>query len=249
MSPPAPGVVPAAGPVTEFPAADLERRFTAYAVDRLLAWGVAAGIGYGVGRLVAPGEFLPAAGIAIGALLLIGTVTAVVLGLTALTPGMAFTGLRVVRAADGMPIGVGAALLRTIVLGLAGLPTLGLGAAMLAWTAAMDPSGRRRARHDRIGDAVVVDVRPRPVVEVEADDRPQQIVNLTAMRLLPSPAPQPTTTPERTATPTSASDPTPGPAPRPVPAPAPAPNPKPMPRPQPTPPAQPAPTPPAQPAP
>lgn len=190
MSAVPPASLAAAGPSrpAEFPPAELERRASAYAVDRVLAWGVAGGIGYGVGRLVAPDTPWVIAAVAVGALLVIGLATAVLLGTTGLTPGKALAGLRVVRMTDGRPIGVGAALGRTTVLGLAGLPTLGLGVATLAWTAAMDPSGKRRARHDALGDAIVVDVRPRPVAEVEADERPQQIVNLTAMRLLPTPA-------------------------------------------------------------
>lgn len=190
MSAVPPASLAAAGPPrpAEFPPAELERRAAAYAVDRVLAWGVAGGVGYGVGRLVAPDTAWVIAAVAVGALLVIGLATAVLLGTTGLTPGKALTGLRVVRMTDGRPIGVGPALGRTTVLGLAGLPTLGLGVATLAWTAAMDPSGKRRARHDALGDAIVVDVRPRPVAEVEADERPQQIVNLTAMRLLPTPA-------------------------------------------------------------
>ncbi|MCG8152855.1 hypothetical protein GUY44_20400, partial [Pimelobacter simplex] len=65
---------------------------------------------------------------------------------------------------------------------------VGLGWATLAWTAAMAPDRQRRALHDRIGDAVVVDARPRPEPLAEEEvARPQQVVNLTAMRLLPSP--------------------------------------------------------------
>lgn len=169
-----------------FPAADLERRFTAFAVDRLLGWGVAAGVAAAVWQLggtSVPVALLVFAGVAV----LLGIVTAVLLGTTGLTPAKAMLGLRVVRQSDGAPIGVGPALIRVLVLGVAGLPTLGLGAATLGWTAAMDPARRRRGLHDRIGDAIVVDVRPRPEQDDVPDEQPQQLVNLTAMRLLPSP--------------------------------------------------------------
>lgn len=176
-----------------FPAADLERRFTAYAADRLLGWGVAAGVAVAVWRL--GGTSVPVAlSVFVGAAVVLGIVTAVLLGTTGLTPAKALLGLRVVRQSDGAPIGVGAALSRVLVLGLAGLPTLGLGAATLGWTAAMDPARRRRGLHDRIGDAIVVDVRPRPEQDEVPDEQPQQLVNLTAMRLLPSP-PAPTPAP------------------------------------------------------
>ncbi|WP_435772087.1 RDD family protein, partial [Nocardioides sp. SYSU DS0651] len=180
--------VPQAASTSTFPAAELDRRFTAFAIDRTIAWGVSAGSGYAVWRLVAPDRFWVAMVTFAGVAVLWGLVTAAVLGTTGSTPGKAATGLRVVRRGDGRPIGFPAAAGRLLVLGLAGLPTLGLGVATLAWTAAADPGGRRRGLHDRIGDAVVVDVRPTPVEEAAADDRPQQIVNLTAMRLLPNPA-------------------------------------------------------------
>jgi hypothetical protein len=70
-------------------------------------------------------------------------------------------GLRVLSADNARPIGVLKAMLRTFMLGLAGLPTLGFGAAALAWTAMVDPSGWRRGWHDLRTGSVVVDVRAR----------------------------------------------------------------------------------------
>lgn len=173
------------------PAADLERRFTAFAVDRLLGWGVAAGVAAAAWQLGGTSVWVALLVFA-GTAVLLGIVTAVLLGTTGLTPAKAMLGLRVVRQSDGAPIGVGPALTRVLVLGVAGLPTLGLGAATLGWTAAMDPDRRRRGLHDRFGDAIVVDVRPRPAEDDDHEEQPQQLVNLTAMRLLPSP-PEPTT--------------------------------------------------------
>ncbi|MBM7518834.1 RDD family protein [Nocardioides nitrophenolicus] len=226
---------PAAGDLRP---AEMERRFTAFVVDRAVGWGIAAAAAFAVWRLVEPDDGVVVVLTFLGVAALVGLVLAVLVGTTGLTPGKAATGLRVLRRTTGRPIGVGAALLRGIVLGLAGLPTAGLGLATFAWTAAMDPSRQRRGLHDRIGDAVVVDARPRPVEVAPEVDRPQQIVNLTAMRLLPSPVEEhPTPVPEPTPTPTPAPIPTPAPTPTPVPTPAPQP-----PAPPPAPPA-PAPTP------
>ncbi|MDN5743847.1 MAG: RDD family protein, partial [Nocardioidaceae bacterium] len=192
------------------PPADLDRRFSAFAIDRLIGWGLAAGVGYLL-WVVVDSSTIVAIGAAVGTAMLVGLVMAVVLGTTGLTPGKAAVGLRVVRRSDGLPIGVGAALARTLVLGVAGLPTAGLGLATLAWTAAADPARERRAKHDHLGDAVVVDVRPLPVLDAETEDGPRQLVNLTAMRLMPVAA-----TPEN--------PPPPAPAPVPVPVPISPPN-------------------------
>jgi hypothetical protein len=106
------------------------------------------------------------------------------------TPGKALVGLRVLSAEDAGPIRMPLALLRTVVLGVATLPTIGFGAAALAWTAMVDPSGWRRGWHDLRARSVVVDVRPVPLEEQPEVEAPRQVVNLTAMRLVPaSPTP------------------------------------------------------------
>lgn len=217
-----------------YPSAELDRRLTAYVVDRLVVWGASAGIGYAGWQLaVAPGRVWLAVVVGVAAAMAFGLAAAVLLGTTGLSPGKAVCGLRVVRRSDGSPIGVLAAIGRTAVLGVAGLPTLGLGVATLAWTAAMDPEGQRRGLHDRIGDAVVVDVRHRPVVDEPAAEVPTpQIVNLTAMRLMPAPTPAPAPEP--------ASGPSPsGPVPPPDAAPPTAPPPPPAATPSIPPPAEP----------
>ncbi len=204
-----------------YPAAELDRRFYAFAIDRLLAWSVYAGAGYAAYRfLIEPGDTWAGIAVIAGVVLVVGLAFAVVLGIDGVSPGKGIVGLRVVREEDGRPIGIPAAVLRTIVLGIAGLPTFGLGVATLAWTAVADPSGRRRGAHDRMTGAVVVDVRPQPVEEEQVDERPRQIVNLTAMRLMPSPHEQRVETPAPGQTPAS----TPAPASAPAPAPAPEPQ-------------------------
>ena len=105
-------------------------------------------------------------------MLLVGLVFAVVLGLVGTSPGKAAMGLRVVRArgryADRRP----AALLRTLVLGVAALPTACLGVATLAQTAVMDPGRQRRGWHDHLCRSVVVDVRPvQEITSAATDER------------------------------------------------------------------------------
>ncbi|WP_127479727.1 RDD family protein [Nocardioides pantholopis] len=208
----------AGGPV--LPAAELDRRFYAFVLDRLVGWGLAAAGTWSAYRLlIEPGH--PAAGVALAValVLLIGLGSALLLGLGGTSPGKAALGLRVVQAGTAEPVGVGPALLRTFVLGLAALPTLGLGVATLAWTAVMDRTGQRRGWHDHLAGSAVVDVRPVPVEEAAPEPAPRTIVNLTAMRLVPPPAPG-TTTPVRPPAPLApAAAPRPGPppaAPRPV---------------------------------
>jgi uncharacterized RDD family membrane protein YckC len=214
-----------------YPVAELERRFAAFAVDRLLGWGLIAAVGVATALLVSD-DLWTVVGAVAGTTVLVWLVLAVVLGVSGTSPGKAVSGLRVVHHGTGTPIGVGPALLRSLVLGVAGLPTFGLGVATLAWTAVEDRGRQRRGWHDHLAHTVVVDVRP--VVEVAdtaADDAPRHIVNLTAMRLVPAPPVEQVRTPERSehsmrrqplpadlARPASAA----GPAPAPPPAPAPA---------------------------
>ena len=181
-----------------YPIAQLERRFTAFAVDRLLAWSLLAVVGVVTAMFVSDDVWTVIGAVA-GAVVVLWLVFAVVLGITGSSPGNAMSGLRVVHHGTGTPIGVGRALLRSLVLGVSGLPTFGIGLATLAWTAVEDRSRQRRGWHDHLTNTVVVDVRP--VVEVAdtaVDDGPRHIVNLTAMRLVPAPPVEQVRTPERT---------------------------------------------------
>ncbi len=204
-----------------YPAAGLDRRFYAFAVDRLVSWGLqGAAVWLAWWLFLDRGETATGVAVIVGAVLGVGVAFALGQGLTGLTPGKALLGLRTVRAGSGASIGVAPALLRGAVLWVATLPAFGLGLATLAWTAVSDPGRQRRGWHDQLCGSVVVDVRPVPAeVEVE-DSGPRQVVNLTAMRLVPAP-------------PVAA-------APAPVPAPAPAPRPV-RPAPVPAPPVAPAP--------
>lgn len=216
------------------PAAELDRRFYAFAVDRLLVWAVDGAAAYLAWSFLIDRDRV-VAGVAVVVAVVLGVyaVLAVVLGSTGTSPGNAALGIRVLGAGTGAPIGARPALLRQLVLGVATLPTFGLGTATLAWTAAMDPSGRRHAWHDRLVGSEVVDVRPVPEEPEPVDEAPRHVVNLTAMRLVPAP-PAPANPPSGPP-PTSAPAPTPPPAPAPAAPPRPpqhrAPDPQPDPRP------------------
>ncbi|RYC12616.1 RDD family protein [Nocardioides zhouii] len=180
-----------------YPIAQLERRFTAFAVDRLLAWSLLAAVGVVTAMFVSD-EVWTVVGAVAGAVVLLWLVLAIVLGISGSSPGKAISGLRVVDHGTGTPIGVGPALARSLVLGAAGLPTFGIGLATLAWTAVEDRGRQRRGWHDHLTRTVVVDVRS--VVEVadhDAVEGPRHIVNLTAMRLVPAPPVEAVRTPER----------------------------------------------------
>lgn len=182
---------------TTYPIAQLERRFTAFAVDRLLAWSLLAIVGVVTAMFVSDHVWTVIGAVA-GAVVILWLALSIVLGVTGSSPGKAMSGLRVVHHGTGTPIGVGRALLRSLVLGISGLPTFGIGLATLAWTAVEDRGRQRRGWHDHVAHTVVVDVRP--VVEVAddgADDGPRHIVNLTAMRLVPAPPVEAVRTPER----------------------------------------------------
>jgi uncharacterized RDD family membrane protein YckC len=180
----------AIAPATTYPVAELERRFYAFAVDRLVTWGLYVVVG--VGAWLALGDRPWAiAGIVGGAVVLGWLVLAVMTGVSGNTPGKSALGLRVVHHGTGTPIGVGPALVRSLVLAAASLPTFGIGLATLAWTAVEDRGRQRRGWHDHLASSVVVDVRPVEEVTELVDDSPRHVVNLTAMRLIPAPAVEP----------------------------------------------------------
>jgi uncharacterized RDD family membrane protein YckC len=187
------------------PVADLDRRFYAFTLDRAIAWTVCGVVAFLAYRyLIEPGQVAAGIAVIVATVLLVGAAFAVVLGLFGTSPGTALLGLRVVDDATGGPIGAGRALLRQLILGVATLPTFGLGVATLAWTAVMDPGGRRRGWHDHVARSAVVDVRPIQVETPEVDSRPRHVVNLTAMRLVPTPRAAPIAAPARSARPPAA---------------------------------------------
>ena len=191
---------------TEHLVAGADRRFYAFVIDTLAAWGVVAAGAYAAyALLIEPGDLGGGIAAVAGTVLLVGLVGALLVGIVGLTPGKAALGLRVLCAESARPIGVPRAALRVLVLGVATLPTLGFGAAALAWTALVDPSGWRRGWHDLQAGSVVVDVRPVPVVDEPEDEAPRQVVNLTAMRLVPASPTPPRRVPSRGQRPTAPS--------------------------------------------
>ncbi len=176
--------------VTSYPPAGLDRRFYALAIDRLVAWPVlAAGVFAAYRFLIADDAVVAGIAVIVALVVVIGVCFALLAGTLGTSPGKAGMGLRLVSADEGRPIGVGPALLRGLVVGLAGLPTFGLGLASLAWTALMDHGRQRRGWHDHLAGSIVVDMRPVAEQPEELVEAPRQVVNLTAMRLAPAPPP------------------------------------------------------------
>ncbi|MBO0693643.1 MAG: RDD family protein [Acidimicrobiaceae bacterium] len=206
-------------PQAEVVVAEPDRRFYAFVVDRLIAWVIYAAAAVGAWVVFFRKDKVLYGVVALAVVVLVvWFVAAMMTGLAGATPGKSVAGLKVVSVRTGRPIGVGAALLRHAVLGVATLPTLGIGAASLAWMATADPTGHRRGWHDRLAHSVVVDVRPRVAEHEEAAEAPRRIINLTAMRLMPAPPePEPTPMPARRESTFTGSRPTPTPTPAPAP--------------------------------
>ncbi|MER7557616.1 RDD family protein [Nocardioides sp. NPDC126508] len=195
-------------PAVEAAIAEPDRRFYAFAIDRVIAWAIFAAAGFAAWLIFfRNGSPLPGIGLIAGVVLVVWLVGTILTGSGGKTPGKMALGLRVVSddsGAAGRPIGVGKAFVRQALLGLCTIPTLGIGTATFAWVAAMDDRGRRQGWHDRRAGSVVVDVRPPAVVEAEEEaPAPRRIVNLTTMRLKQAEA-----TPERAERPQTPAAPT-----------------------------------------
>jgi hypothetical protein len=74
------------------------------------------------------------------------------------TVGRRLLGLRTVDVRHGRPVGLGRALVRSLVV-VAGVLACGVGQLVVLLSPLFDSSGRHRGWHDRVADAVVVDVR------------------------------------------------------------------------------------------
>lgn len=170
----------------------MDRRLLACLIDRGLIWGAAALVAAAAARL---------GGVSVGVTVLIFVVTvaviggvgAVVQGMTGRSLGKLATGLRLLDAERHVPVGPGRGLLRGLLLGVAGLPTAGVGLAVLAWSALIHP--QRRGWHDLRLGSLVQEPDAEPAAEEEAEPATQELINLTAMRLAPPPPAAPTARP------------------------------------------------------
>jgi uncharacterized RDD family membrane protein YckC len=168
--------------------AELDRRFYAYVVDRAIGWGLGAAVGALLWFSLDEHRAVVVAGAVVGTIVLVSLFLAVPQGTSGATPGKSALGIRTISVDTGRAPGVGRALTRGLLLGAAGLPTAFLGVATLAWTAAMDRHNRGRAWHDQVTRSLVVDVRRRRAADHDpVPESPRGMVNLTAMRLMPTP--------------------------------------------------------------
>ncbi len=170
--------------------AGLDRRFLAFATDRLVQLG--PGVASGVVASEAGLSLGASIGVGVGVLLLVWLVLVTLVAVRGTSPGKQLTGLAVVRVdRPGEPVGFGAALRRCVVLALPGILTGGFAWLALAWTALVDGSGMRRGWHDRVAGTAVVDARPATPVEVDVEvaQTPTGVVNLTTLRLVPAAEP------------------------------------------------------------
>ncbi len=172
--------VPAAWHQTPEPAlvapsyAHVGKRFVAFLIDGAGA-GLLFGLVYGLGFLFVdlpagtyyPGdpEFAAALSqmlvvivLALAVLLAYGLCQLIWEGRSGKTLGHLLLGMRVQSAEGGMPIGVGRAFLRSLVVA-AGSLVIGIGQYVVLLSPLWDASGRRQGWHDKAGKAVVVDAR------------------------------------------------------------------------------------------
>lgn len=226
------------------PPAPLGRRVAAWLVDGVLtsvaaaplvlAWLPAAVASAGAASRTATPGTLPVdpAGpspvlLALGAVLLLawGGFQWWCQGTRGWTVGRRLLGLRTVDVRTGQPIGLGRALVRALIVSLGAL-ACGAGQAVVLLSPLFDGSGRRRGWHDRVGEAIIVDVRGLVTARrVESWDAGTRRSAAGAGPAGAGPAGAGAGVPHP-ATPADAVWPALAPAPDPAPAPAPAPAPE-----------------------
>ena len=100
---------------TEHLAAGADRRFYAFVVDCLVAWGVIGGEAYAAYTLlIEPGRLWTGVAAIAGTVLLVWLIGSMLVGIFGLTPGKALVGIRVLSFEDARPIGLLRAMLRTL---------------------------------------------------------------------------------------------------------------------------------------
>lgn len=152
------------------PPAPIGRRVTASLVDGVLTALVAAPLWAAtVPAAVASVRQEEPAATPSGALLVTGAVLLAVWGVVqwvchgtrGWTVGRRLLGLRTVDVRSARPLGMGRALVRSLVVAIGAL-ACGVGQLLVLLSPLFDGTGRRRGWHDRVADAVVVDVRGLP---------------------------------------------------------------------------------------
>lgn len=188
--------------------APISRRAIAYLIDAAIAAGL--GILFGGGLLVATslsGSLeaslltLLIGGPIVSLLLLAWFVVYTAMQAGRGSIGMRAQGLRLVRAADGSPLGFGRALLRNLVFGLAGAIVVGY------FSPLFDGSGRFQGWHDKAAGALMLDARvaaPEPEPELEPVEEAPPLLPAPSFERLP-PAPMPGFAPAGSAAEASAS--------------------------------------------
>ncbi|MCT1478932.1 RDD family protein [Microbacterium sp. p3-SID336] len=188
--------------------APISRRAIAYLIDAAIAAGL--GILFGGGLLVATslsGSLeaslltLLIGGPIVSLLLLAWFVVYTAMQAGRGSIGMRAQGLRLVRAADGSPLGFGRALLRNLVFGLAGAIVVGY------FSPLFDGSGRFQGWHDKAVGALMLDARvaaPEPEPEPEPVEEAPPLLPAPSFERLP-PAPMPGFAPAGSAAEASAS--------------------------------------------
>ncbi|WP_277208410.1 RDD family protein [Isoptericola croceus] len=154
--------------------AHVGRRFVAHLIDGAVA-GLLFGVAYGLGFMLVDlpagvyspgdpefaavlGQILTVLGVALALPLAYGLFLLIWEGRTGKTLGHLLLGMRVQSADGGMPIGVGRAFLRYLVVA-AGSLLVGIGQYVVLLSPLWDAGGRKQGWHDKAAKAVVVDVR------------------------------------------------------------------------------------------
>jgi uncharacterized RDD family membrane protein YckC len=111
---------------TMLPAADLDRRFYAFVLDRLLTWTVVGAVAWAAYHfLISRGGVGAGFLVIVGVLLVVGLGLAVAQGVAGTSPGKAALGLRVVHVGTGTPIGALPGVQRCLILAVANCPPSG----------------------------------------------------------------------------------------------------------------------------
>lgn len=129
------------------PAAEVPRRLRAFLLDQTLVLVPAAAVSVATATTwSAPHAVVVGSAVLVTLQVLLG----IGAGTLGRTPGRAVAGLRVIDARTGGAVGVARGVLRSLLVGLLGVATVGVGWLALALTVARDDQGRGRGWHDHL---------------------------------------------------------------------------------------------------